>query len=107
LLEKGGVTLISQSGGLCHLIGFLAMEERMGMSKLMSLGNRVNVDFPEALRFFVEDDETSRVVALYIEGLDEPKKTLETARSLRGKKPIIAYKAGRSEEGDRASVMSQ
>jgi acyl-CoA synthetase (NDP forming) len=103
MLDKGGVTLISQSGGMCHLCGFLAMEERMGMSNLMSLGNRVNVDFPEALRFFVEEDENTRVVALYIEGLDEPKKMLETARSLGGKKPIIAYKAGKSEKGDSAS----
>ena len=103
LLEKGGVTLISQSGGLCHLCGFLAMEERMGMSKLMSLGNRVNVDFPEALGYFLEEDDETKVVALYIEGLDEPKKTLEIARLRRAKKPIIAYKAGRSEEGDNAS----
>ena len=103
LLEKGGVTLISQSGGLCHLCGFLAMEERMGMSKLMSLGNRVNVDFPEALRFFLEEDAETTVVALYVEGLDEPKKTLEAVRLRRTRKPVIAYKAGRSEEGDKAS----
>jgi acyl-CoA synthetase (NDP forming) len=103
LIKRGGVTLISQSGGFCHLCGFLAMEERMGMAKLMSLGNRVNVDFPEALRHFVEEDDATRVIALYIEGLDEPRGLLETARSLGGKKPIIAYKAGRSEKGDSAS----
>ena len=102
-LEKGGVTLISQSGGLCHLCGFLAMEERMGMSKLMSLGNRVNMDFPEAMRHFLEEDDETKVIALYIEGLDEPKKALEVARLTRAKKPIIAYKAGRGEEGDNAS----
>lgn len=103
LIKKGGVTLISQSGGFCHLCGFLAMEERMGMAKLMSLGNRVNVDFPEALRHFVEEDDATRVIALYIEGLDEPRGLLETARSMGGKKPIIAYKAGKSEKGDSAS----
>jgi acetyl-CoA synthetase (ADP-forming) len=103
LIKKSGVTLISQSGGFCHLCGFLAMEERMGMAKLMSLGNRVNVDFPEALRHFVEEDDATRVIALYIEGLDEPRGLLETARSMGGKKPIIAYKAGKSEKGDSAS----
>ncbi len=103
LIKKGGVTLISQSGGFCHLCGFLAMEERMGMAKLMSLGNRVNVDFPETLRHFVEEDDATKVIALYIEGLDEPRGLLETARSIGGRKPIIAYKAGRSEKGDSAS----
>lgn len=103
LIKRGGVTLISQSGGFCHLCGFLAMEERMGMAKLMSLGNRVNVDFPEALRHFVEEDDPTKVIALYIEGLDEPRDLLETARSMGGRKPIIAYKAGKSEKGDSAS----
>lgn len=103
LIKKGGVTLISQSGGFCHLCGFLAMEERMGMAKLMSLGNRVNIDFPEALHHFAEEDDATKVIALYIEGLDEPRALLETIRSVGGKKPIIAYKAGKSEKGDSAS----
>ncbi|HYA42266.1 MAG TPA: CoA-binding protein [Syntrophobacteraceae bacterium] len=102
-LEKGGVALISQSGGFCHLCGFMAMEQRMGVSKLMSLGNHVNVGFPEMLRHLVEEDDDTRVIALYIEGLDHPRDLLDTAKSLKGKKPIIAYKAGRNERGDSAS----
>ena len=103
MLEKGGVALISQSGGICHLCGFLAMEQRMGVSKLMSLGNRLNIGFPELLKHLVEDDEDTRVIALYIEGLDDPRSTLDTAKSFRGKKNIIAMKAGKSEKGDSAS----
>jgi acyl-CoA synthetase (NDP forming) len=102
-IENGGVALISQSGGICHLCGFLAIEQRVAMSKLMSLGNRCNVDFPELLMHLVEKDDPTRVIALYIEGLDEPRKLLEAAKSLRGKKPIIALKAGKSEKGDSAS----
>ncbi len=103
LMKKGGVALISQSGGICHLCGFMAIKQRMGVSKLMSLGNRLNVGFPEVLRHLVEEDEATRVVALYIEGLDEPRGLLDAAASLRGKKPIIAYKGGKSEKGDSAS----
>ena len=103
MLEKGGVALISQSGGMCHLCGFLAMEQRMGVSKLMSLGNRLNVGFPELLKHLVEEDEDTRVITLYIEGLDDPRNLLDTAKSLRGRKHIIAYKAGKSEKGDSAS----
>ena len=102
-IEKGGVALISQSGGICHLCGFLAIEQGVAMSKLMSLGNRCNVDFPELLSYLVEEDSTTRVIALYIEGLDKPRRLLEVAESLRGKKPVIAYKAGKSEKGDSAS----
>ncbi len=103
LIKNGGVTLISQSGGFCHLCGFLAMEERMGMAKLMSLGNRVNVDFPEAVKYFLEEDEATKVIALYIEGIENPRALFETIKSAKKKKPVIAYKAGRSEKGDAAS----
>ena len=102
-LEKGGVAIISQSGGLCHLCGFLAIHQRMGVSSLMSLGNRLNVGFPEAVQFFIEEDEATKVIALYIEGLDEPRKLLDMARLLRGKKPIVAYKSGKSVKSDSAS----
>jgi acyl-CoA synthetase (NDP forming) len=101
-IERGGVALISQSGGVCHLCGFLAIDQRVAMSKLMSLGNRCNVDFPELLQY-LEEDAATRVIALYIEGLDEPRKLIEAAKALRGKKPVIAYKAGKSEKGDSAS----
>lgn len=103
LIKRGGVTLLSQSGGFCHLCGFLAMEERMGMAKLMSLGNRVNIDFPEAVRYFCEEDNATKVIALYIEGLNEPRLLFETVRQVGHKKPIIAYKAGKSEKSDSAS----
>jgi acyl-CoA synthetase (NDP forming) len=103
LMKKGGVALISQSGGICHVCGFMAIEQRMGVSKLMSLGNRLNVGFPEVLKHLVEEDEATTVIALYIEGLDEPRELLDAAASLRGRKPIIAYKAGKSEKGDSAS----
>ncbi|HEX2964250.1 MAG TPA: CoA-binding protein, partial [Syntrophorhabdaceae bacterium] len=88
-IEKGGVALVSQSGGICHLCGFLAIQQGVAMSTLMSLGNRCNVDFTEVLKYLVEEDNSTRVIALYIEGLDEPRKLLNTAELLRGGKPII------------------
>jgi acyl-CoA synthetase (NDP forming) len=102
-LNRGGIALVSQSGGFCHLCGFLAMNQRMGVSKLMSLGNRLNVGFPELLKHLVEEDEATRVITLYIEGLDNPRELLEAAKSARSGKHIIAYKSGKSEKGDSAS----
>jgi len=102
LIKPGGVALVSQSGGFCHLSGFIALKEGLGMSKLVGLGNRLNVDFPEMVRLLAEDSET-HVIALYIEGMERPRALIEAGRDLRGRKPLLAYKAARSKKGDRAS----
>ena len=47
LLEKGGVALVSQSGGFSHLCGFRSLDQKVGFSKLVGLGNRCNIDFPD------------------------------------------------------------
>jgi len=99
-LEKGGVALVSQSGGFSHLCGFLSVDQGVGFSKIVGLGNRCNVDFPEMVDYLANDPDT-RVIALYIEGMDNPHRLMEAAQ--RAKKPIIAYKAGRGERGDDAS----
>jgi len=100
LLEKGGVALVSQSGGFSHLCGFCSVDQKVGFSKIVGLGNRCNVDFPDIVDYLANDPDT-RVIALYIEGMDNPRRLMEAAKNVR--KPIIAYKAGRSERGDDAS----
>jgi acyl-CoA synthetase (NDP forming) len=84
-------------------MAFIAMREQIGMSKVVGLGNRLNVDFAEMVAFLVDDPET-RVIALYLEGLDDPRGLIEVAREKRGLKPIIAYKTGLATSGDRASL---
>jgi len=102
LVHKGRIGLISQSGGMCHLICFLAMRERIGFSKIVGIGNRLNVDFEHMLEYLAEDQDTG-VIALYLEGIDQPRQLYEMARSLRGRKPIVAYKTGIGRLGDQAS----
>jgi len=101
-VEKGGIGFVSQSGGMSHLIGFLSMKNQVGLSKIVGLGNRCNVDFWDMLEYLEEDPDT-KVIAMYLEGLDEPKKLIEAARIRNSRKPIIAYKVGRSSTGDKAS----
>ncbi|MBN2124642.1 MAG: CoA-binding protein [Deltaproteobacteria bacterium] len=103
LLAKGGVTLVSQSGGISHLLAFMAMAQGVGVSKIVGLGNRLNVDFAEVLAYLLEDPET-RVIVLYLEGLDDPRRLLAVAGENHGRKRIIAYKTGRAQAGDRASL---
>jgi len=102
LLQKGGIGLVSQSGGMCHLISFMALRHGIGFSKIVGIGNRLNVDFAQMVDFLMQDPDTN-VIAIYMEGVDNPKKLIDTAKSHGGKKPIIAYKTGLGDIGDRAS----
>ena len=75
-IPKGGIALVSQSGGISHLLGFMAVRQNAGVSKIVGLGNRLNVDFPEMVPFLMQDSDT-RVIALYLEGLDDPRRLME------------------------------
>ena len=101
-VKKGKVGLVSQSGGMSHLLGFLSIESHVGMSKIIGLGNRCNVDFAEMVAYLSEDPETE-VIAMYIEGIDEPRGLVEVAKRSCLKKPLVAFKAGRSLTSDKAS----
>jgi acyl-CoA synthetase (NDP forming) len=103
LLKPGNVALVSQSGGISHLLGFLAMRDGVGFSKIVGLGNRLNVDFAEMVDYLMEDPDT-RAIALYIEGIDTPGNLLATAKRHAGKKPIVAFKSGSGEVGDAAAL---
>ena len=101
-VRAGGISLVSQSGGMSHLMAFLSIENQVGFSKIIGLGNRCNVDFADMVEFLIEDPET-KVIAMYLEGVDYPRKLTEVAKGARRRKPIIAYKAGRSITSDKAS----
>jgi acyl-CoA synthetase (NDP forming) len=102
LVKKGGISFVSQSGGMSHLMGFLSLQNKVGFSKIIGLGNRCNVDFAEMLEYLMKDSQT-KVIAMYIEGIDHPKRLMEIAKRGNGEKPILAYKVGRSSTSDKAS----
>ncbi len=101
-VKPGGIALISQSGGMSHLLAFLALRYGARFSKIIGLGNRCNVDFQDLLEYLVMDPLT-RCVALYIEGLERARELSQEAQRLKGQKPLVAYKCGRSELGNKAS----
>jgi acyl-CoA synthetase (NDP forming) len=101
-VEKGGIGLVSQSGGISHLMAFLAIKNEVGLSKIIGLGNRCNVDFDEMVEYLAEDPET-HVIAIYLEGIDQPRRLMEAVKKVTGKKPVVAYKVGRSHISDKAS----
>ncbi len=101
-VERGGISLVSQSGGMAHMIAFIALEEHVGFNKIIGLGNRCNIDFADLLEYLAEDEST-RVIAMYMEGVDNPRRVMEVAQDIRGRKPIVVYKVGKSQISDKAS----
>ncbi len=101
--KTGNVSVVSQSGGMCVYLVNALTGNNVGVSKVMGLGNRCNLDFDEVVTYLAEDEDTG-VIVLYIEGINEPKKLMKAALETVGKKPIVALKGGRSEESSSATL---
>ncbi len=95
--QKGHVAFISQSGALCTSVLDWALEEKVGFSYFVSIGNTIDVDFGDLIDYFGEDEDT-RSILLYIESIDHARKFMTAARAFARTKPIVAYKAGRFPE---------
>lgn len=96
----GKVAMITQSG----TVGCAFLEEAtFGVSKFVSYGNRVDVDEADLLAYLAQDSDTT-AIACYVEGFDRGRKFLETARQVTKEKPVVIFKAGRSQRGARASI---
>lgn len=95
-LKKGNIAVFCQSGGISSILCNMALDENIGISKIASLGNRVNVDFPEILEYLLYDDETD-VIAIHIEGLNNTRSFMEVAKKVVKEKPIVAYKVGKTD----------
>lgn len=102
LTPRGNISLVSQSGGFCHLLAPLAMVERVGFSKIIGLGNRCNVEFADILDYLADDPDT-QVIMMFVEGVDDARRLFEVARSVTKRKPIVAVKAGRFKFKDKAA----
>jgi len=95
---KGNIAFISQSGALgIALMGWTFLE-RIGLSSVVSVGNKADIEDSDLLEFFV-DDENSKVILIYMEGLKNGRRFLKVARRVSKVKPIIVLKAGRSRRG--------
>jgi acetyl coenzyme A synthetase (ADP forming)-like protein len=99
---KGGVALSSQSGGIGMAILGFARSTKMGVSAIVGLGNKADVDEDDLLTYFEQDDNTN-VVAMHLEDLKDGRSFVEAAQRITKKKPVIVLKAGRTAMGARAA----
>jgi acetate---CoA ligase (ADP-forming) len=101
--EPGVISLVALSGGVAELIHQAFAEMGVGTRMYASNGNACDVSIPEIIRFY-GDDEKTKVVVLYVEGVREPRAFMEAVREVAKKKPVLAMKAGRTTEGAKAAA---
>lgn len=99
---KGGVALTSQSGGIGMAILGFARSTKTGVSAIVGLGNKSDIDEDDLLTWFGEDPNT-RCIAMHLEDLKDGRAFVEAARATVPKKPIVVLKAGRTTAGAKAA----
>ena len=101
-LQPGRLALVSQSGALGVALANEAHRRRLGLSSFASIGNKLDVSSNDLL-CFLEHDERTSVIALYLESFGNPRKFARIARRIGVNKPIVALTAGRTSSGSRGA----
>ena len=104
VLMHAPIAIVSQSGALAGSLANGLMRRQTGCSYIVSVGNETCLDALDALDHIVDQDDV-RVVALYLEGLDEAARIVPIAERARDRGvQIVVLKAGRSEAGQQATA---
>jgi acyl-CoA synthetase (NDP forming) len=101
--ERGNIALISQSGALGGMLIYTTKAKRIGMSKFVSIGNATDIGFTDLLSYLAEDSQT-KVITVYVEGVEEGRSFYEALSSASRKKPVVVLKGGTSDAGSRATL---
>ncbi|MCJ2513431.1 MAG: CoA-binding protein [Candidatus Thermoplasmatota archaeon] len=99
--RKGNLALISQSGALGIGMIYLANNEFVGVSKIIGVGNKLDIDDDDLIDYFSQDPET-KVIGLYIEGVKDGVAFMNSIKNCN--KPVLVVKAGKSSAGARAAA---
>ena len=99
----GDLALISQSGAVAAGLLEWAAHHNIGFSALVSLGDKVDVDFGDCLDYFALDRGT-RAILLYIESINDARKFMSAARAAARAKPVVVIKSGRHAPAARAAA---
>jgi 4-hydroxybutyryl-CoA synthetase (ADP-forming) len=103
--KYGNIALVSQSGAICAATVEDAEAQNIGFSKVISMGNKVDMDESDVLELLAEDEDT-RVIVMYLEDIRNARRFMEIAEKIttERKKPIIVLKSGRTAEGAKAAA---
>ena len=98
----GNITVVSQSGALCTAMLDWFADKKLGLTKLVSLGNKADLDETDFL-YSLADDPDTRVITLYLESITQGDKFIKAAEAAASKKPVVILKAGTTNAGQRAT----
>jgi len=101
--NQGGIAFASHSGAFAAAIIDWSRHQGFGFSQLVSLGNQADVNETDMLPLLA-DDEHTRVIVLYMEGVADGVRFVDVARNVTRRKPVIALKVGRFESGQKAAA---
>jgi acetyltransferase len=101
--EIGGISVVSQSGGLLNAIAELSNNRGIGLNYLISSGNEAALDMADYVAFLA-DDPATRVICCIMEGTRNGRRFRAAVEQAARKKPLVVLKLGRSESGQRATL---
>ncbi|GGK41996.1 bifunctional acetate--CoA ligase family protein/GNAT family N-acetyltransferase [Salinarimonas ramus] len=99
----GDLALISQSGAIAAGLVEWGAQRNVGFSAVVSLGDKVDVDFGDCLDYFAADRNT-RAILLYVESINAARKFMSAARAASRSKPVVVIKSGRHAQGAKAAA---
>lgn len=100
--ESGDVAAVSQSGWVSEHIIIVGYERGLRFSKVLSIGNQSDLTVAEVLKYLGSDPKT-KIVSAYVEGVKDGKTFMEAAKNASKNKPIVVWKAGKTEAAARAA----
>ncbi|HSV42247.1 MAG TPA: acetate--CoA ligase family protein, partial [Methanomassiliicoccales archaeon] len=100
--SQGGIAISSQSGAICSVLLDWAEKTSIGFSKFVSVGNKMDIEEAFLLEY-LRNDPLTKVVGMYIEGINHGPDFMREAYRTSRTKPIIALKAGRTSSGAKAA----
>jgi acetyltransferase len=101
--KPGSISIVALSGGVGAFIMQSLFDLDIGMRMYASNGNACDVSISDVVKYYGEDEGTKAVI-LYTEGFSNPKEFMDAAKIVAKKKPILAMKSGRTEEGSKAAA---
>lgn len=99
---SGKISVISQSGALCVAILDMALHRKMGLAKVVSFGNKADLNEVDLLQMLAEDKQTA-VIAGYLESITEGDEFLRVAEQAATVKPVVILKVGVTQAGAKAA----
>ena len=103
-IPYGPVSYIAQTGNFAtHSMKYILTGEHFGVSRVIGLGNKIDVEESAALQYLADDPETKAIV-MYLESIKHPRRFLSVAKKVTPSKPVVLLKGGATEAGKNAAV---